>query len=105
MNYLLDTNIISELSKPAPDPNCVAWVASKRGFCHLSSITLSELRYGIERLPEGKRKSLAETKFRFLHNDYQDKVFDFDPPASFEWGRYARNWKRCLERIGGSSLI
>lgn len=97
MNFLLDTNIVSELSKPAPNPTCVAWISSKRGQCHLSSITLAELRYGIERLPEGKRKSAAEAQFRFLAEDYQDKVFEFDAPASFEWGRYAAE----LEAVHG----
>jgi len=57
MTWLLDTNIISETSKPEPDANCVAWLKARRGQCQLSSVTVSELRYGIERMPEGKRKA------------------------------------------------
>src|SRR5437773_12497114 len=60
-----------------------------RGQCSLSTITVVELRYGIERMPEGKRKSAAESEFRFLLQDYAGQFLDFDGPAATEWGRYA----------------
>ena len=39
MTWLLDTNIVSETSKPDPDGNCVAWLKARRGQCLLSAIT------------------------------------------------------------------
>jgi len=87
-SYLLDTNIVSETSKPAPDANCIAWLKSKRGQCRLSSVTVAELRYGIERMPEGKRKAGAESEFQFLCDDFTG-LLEFDGPAAYEWGRYA----------------
>jgi predicted nucleic acid-binding protein len=89
MNYLLDTNIVSETSKLSPDENCVAWLRARRGQCQLSTISLAELRYGIERLPEGKRKAVVEAEFRILCEDYSGCFIDFDGPAAAEWGRYA----------------
>ncbi len=89
MTYLLDTNIVSELTKPIPDPTCVAWMESHRGECVLSVITLSEIRYGIKRLPEGKRKAAAETDFQFLSEDFAGHFLDFDAASAAEWGRYA----------------
>lgn len=89
MTYLLDTNIVSEISKPAPHPNCIGWLEARRGQCALSTITLGELLYGIERLPKGKRKSAAETEFRFLAEDYAGQFLEFDAPSAAEWGRYA----------------
>jgi len=86
--YLLDTNIVSETSKPAPDQNCLAWLQKHKGECHLSTITVAEIRYGIERMPEGKRKSAAEKEWNFLFQDYSGYFFDFDGPAAIEWGRY-----------------
>jgi len=44
MTWLIDTNVISETSKPEPDPNCVAWLKAHCGQCKLSTITLAELR-------------------------------------------------------------
>jgi len=89
MSWLLDTNVVSELTKPAPDPNCEAWLESHAADCSLSTITLAELRWGIERLPEGRKKAEHEKAFQFLMEDYSGRVYDFDGPAAFEWGRLA----------------
>lgn len=88
MTWLLDTNIVSELTKPAPDPVCVIWLEARAADCAISSITLAELRWGIERLPDGKRKADRERDYAFLLEDYQGRFFDFDGPAAAEWGRY-----------------
>jgi toxin FitB len=89
MIWLLDTNIISELTKPAPDPACEAWLEAHASHCALSTISLAELRFGIERLPEGKRKKEKDRDLRFLMEDYGGRFFDFDAASAFEWGRYA----------------
>ena len=57
MSFLLDTNVVSEWMKPHPNPGVVAWLADvdeDRTF--LSVITLTELRYGIERMAGGNRR-------------------------------------------------
>ncbi len=61
MSFLLDTNVVSEWVKPQPNPAVIAWldeVDEDRVF--LSVITLTELRYGIERLAPGKRRKRLE---------------------------------------------
>lgn len=58
MSYLLDTNVVSELRKNAPDPNVIAWydgVPSAQLF--LSVLTLGEIRLGVER---ARRKDPAK---------------------------------------------
>lgn len=47
------------------------------------------MRFGIERLPEGKKRSERERKYSFLLEGFSGKFFDFDGPAAIEWGRYA----------------
>ncbi|HUY13112.1 MAG TPA: type II toxin-antitoxin system VapC family toxin [Terriglobia bacterium] len=57
MSFLLDTNVVSEWMKPHPNPGVVAWLADvdeDRAF--LSVVTLTELRYGIERMAAGHRR-------------------------------------------------
>jgi predicted nucleic acid-binding protein len=98
VTYLLDTNVVSESSKPIPNSKCVAWLQASRGKCVLCAITLAEIRYGIERLPDGKRKSAAETAFQFLIEDYAGQFLDFDESSATEWGRYAAE----LEAAHGS---
>ncbi len=100
MSWLLDTNIVSELAKPAPDERCEAWLEQRAGDCFLSTITLAEIRWGIERLTDGRRQAELERSFQFLTEDYSGRVYDFDAAAAFEWGRlaeeieaqYGANW-------------
>jgi predicted nucleic acid-binding protein len=98
MTYLLDTNVVSETSKPAPDSRCIAWLQAKRGQCVLCVITVAEIRSGIERLPNGKRRTAAETAFQFLTEDYAGHFLEFDGASATEWGRYAA----ALEAAHGS---
>lgn len=58
---VLNTNVISEVFKPAPDPRVVAWLASLTGEVALTAITHAELLAGIQLMPDGQRKrSLAQ---------------------------------------------
>ncbi|HZF00632.1 MAG TPA: PIN domain-containing protein [Methylomirabilota bacterium] len=85
---MLDTNIVSETSKPQPNDNVVKWLQAHRNDCALSAITIAEMRHGIERLPEGKRKTTLEKQFDFLVEDYAEHFYEFDGAAAYEWGRY-----------------
>ena len=58
--YLLDTNIISEFSKERPNQNVIALYEARKNFCAISAITRQELIYGLERMPDGKRKTYIE---------------------------------------------
>jgi predicted nucleic acid-binding protein len=60
---VLDTNVISELTKIRPAPTVLEWFdSSTSGELWLTSIFLAEIHYGIERLPAGTRKAqLANT--------------------------------------------
>jgi predicted nucleic acid-binding protein len=53
MPWLLDTNILSEIRRPRPEPKVVAFIAGNpQDELYLSSVTLAELRFGIELLSE-----------------------------------------------------
>ena len=57
MSFLLDTNVVSEWMKPEPNPGVVSWLAQvDEDRVFLSVITVTELRYGIDRMTAGKRK-------------------------------------------------
>ncbi len=62
MSFLLDTNVVSELVRPRPNPGLIEWLAGRdEDQIFLSVVTLAELRYGIARLPVGRRRrSLAQ---------------------------------------------
>ena len=61
MNFLLDTNAVSEWVKPRPDPGVIEWMESTdEDRIFISVITLAELRCGIERLAAGKSRRRLE---------------------------------------------
>ena len=89
MNWLLDTNVVSELTRDIPSPSVLAWLQNHHGHCFLSTITVAELSYGVERLTTSRRKKELEQALHFLLEDYQGRFFDLDGNIASEWGRYA----------------
>lgn len=87
MNWLLDTNILSELTKPDPFPKLLDWLESQEDNIAISAISIGEMAAGVERLPEGKRRRSLEKSLRFLREDYAGRILDFTEAAAVEWGR------------------
>jgi len=66
VNFLLDTNAVSEWAKPRPNPGLIRWMESAdEDRLFLSVITLAELHYGVERMPAGVRRTRLERWLRF----------------------------------------
>lgn len=87
MNYLLDTCVISELVKPVPNPGVVSWlgsVPSERLF--LCTLTLGEIRKGLTKLPESKRKEQLTAWLDTLLENYQDRLYSIDTTVAQNWG-------------------
>lgn len=53
---ILDTNVVSEVFRPLPEPRVVNWLASLEGDVAITSVTLAELLAGVRRLPDGRRR-------------------------------------------------
>jgi toxin FitB len=99
VNYLLDTNVVSEWVKPVPNAGVVTWLAEvDEDRVFLSVITLTEIRYGIERLPEGRRRErLAAWLAEELPVRFQGRVLDIDHRVAETWGvMMARSEKKGL---------
>lgn len=56
--YLLDTNIISEFLKSAPNMNVISRVEENKNRCAISSTTWNELIFGVQTMPDGKKKDM-----------------------------------------------
>ena len=84
MMLVLDTNVVSELMRPQPDEQVLAWIRGQSlGTMAVTAIPIMEIRYGIGRLPEGVRKGILEAKFRqFLARGFAGQVLPFDEQAA-----------------------
>ncbi|MFN3752387.1 MAG: type II toxin-antitoxin system VapC family toxin [Thiobacillus sp.] len=80
---LLDTNLISEPLRAAPEPRVVAWLdAQPLETLFLSVVTVAELRYGVARLPNGRRrKALVERLETQVLPAFASRILAFDLPA------------------------
>src|SRR6266849_5091329 len=89
VNFLLDTNVVSEWTKPRPDSGVVAWLAeADEDRVFISVITLAELRYGIERMPAGARRNRLDMWVsEQLPARFEARVLSIDTEAADTWGR------------------
>ena len=89
MNYLVDTCALSELIKPMPAPSVVEWFeAAPAATLFVSALALGEIRKGVERLPEGRRRTRIGTWLEVeLPAWFEDRVLPVDRAVADEWGR------------------
>lgn len=66
LTYLLDSNILSEPLKPAPNPGVMAGLQRHRHACSTASVVWHELHYGCDRLPAGAKKQTIADYLRQL---------------------------------------
>lgn len=63
MTFLVDANVLSEATKPEPDPRALAWLKRHEREIAVDPVILGEIRFGIHLLPEGKRRARLERWF------------------------------------------
>ncbi|ODT14034.1 MAG: recombinase [Mesorhizobium sp. SCN 65-12] len=88
MRLLLDTNVLSEVTRPAPDARVLEWLDGldeDRSF--ISVVSIAEIRRGVALMDEGrKREALAEWLTRDLPQRFEQRVLPVDEPVALAWG-------------------
>jgi len=81
---LVDTNVVSELMRPAPAPAVLAWFATQAAAdLFLSAVSEAELRAGAACLPAGRRRdALTEAIDAMVAEDFAGRLLPFDSPAA-----------------------
>lgn len=90
MTYLLDTNVVSELRRPRPDPGVDSWLRrAPTDATYLSVLVLGEVRQGIERLrPRDRAQALVlEDWLESLEAVFADRILTVDRAVAQAWGR------------------
>jgi len=97
MRYLLDTNIISNITKPAPSESLMAWMAEQTDQdLFIASLTVAEIRRGVLEKPAGKRRDQLEAWFAGPEGPqtlFAGRVLPFDEPAALAWARLMADGK------------
>ena len=91
MRYLLDTNIISNITKVSPSDKLLAWMKEQNDDdLYISSLTVAEIRRGIFEKPAGKRRNQLEAWFSGSEGPqalFAGRVLSFDEVAALIWAR------------------
>lgn len=85
---VLDTNVVSELMRAAPDRAVAAWAvnADTQAELHVTALTVAEIRYGIARMPDGRRKQDVMAAANKLLTAFAQRVVPFDLAAAARYG-------------------
>ncbi len=101
MSYLLDTNIISEFRKSSPNPKVLKWINSlPPEALHISVLTIGEIRKGIEKLQDPKRREILRV---WLENElpswFEDRILSINSEVAERWGRIQHEIGRPVSAI------
>jgi predicted nucleic acid-binding protein len=94
--FLLDTNCISEVVRPVPEPRVVKWMESvHEKLLYLSVITLGEIRKGLAGLPSGQRRTRLEAWLEVdLQSRFAGRIVPIDAAVADRWGLIVAEAKR-----------
>lgn len=109
MRYLLDTNVIGNLTKPEPSRSLIAWMADQADDdLFIASLTLAELRKGILEKPAGKRRNQLDSWFGGPQGPqalFAGRILPFDDRAGLAWAELMAKGKASGRPRSGLDMI
>ncbi len=107
--YLLDTNVISNITKPDPSESLSKWMgAQSDGDLFISSLTVAEIRRGILDKPKGKKRERLEAWFAGPEGPqslFKGRILPFDEMAALVWARLISEGRAAGKPRSGLDMI
>ena len=97
MRYLVDANVLSEPTKPVPDPNVIAWLRENERELVVDPIVLGEIRFGIDLLPSGKKRRALDHWFE--HGVRRIACLPWDAATALRWAKLLADLRRSGQGI------
>jgi hypothetical protein len=95
MKFILDTNVLSELTRIKPEKNVMEWFNNcPEDNMYISSITLGEIETGISSLEPGKKQNQLLLWFGSLQNSFKNRILTVDDITAIRWGEIRGSLKR-----------
>lgn len=86
MKYILDTCVVSEFTRPKPEPRVTAWVgAVPEDELAVSALTLGEARFGIARMTPGRRQGELARWLELIERQFAPRVLGVDHDVARRW--------------------
>ncbi|MGO9947245.1 MAG: type II toxin-antitoxin system VapC family toxin [Steroidobacteraceae bacterium] len=98
---ILDTNVLSEVLRPVPEPSVLDWLTNQpRASLFITTVTRGEILYGIRLLADGKRRQgLWDAARKIFDADFADQVLSFDGDAADMFADIAATRRRAGKPI------
>ena len=93
MSFLVDTKVLSEPARRIPEERVVEWLREHESDLYVSTITIGELRRGIERLPDLKRIDQLRIWLQALCECMKGRVLSFNTSTAHAWGQLKAGWE------------
>jgi toxin FitB len=93
VSYLVDTNVFSELTKLQPNPKVISWLRAHEPELYVSTVTIGELRRGIERLEDGTRKTRLREWLSSVCSRMPGRILSFNTATAHVWGQLKAKWE------------
>jgi toxin FitB len=105
--WLLDTNILSELRRPKPERKVLAFIAVQPlGLLYISSATLAEIRFGIERLSDASRRAgLNDWLAHKMRPMFTGRVLEITEDVLFKWRLLVEDGRKAGHTFSQPDLI
>jgi toxin FitB len=105
--WLLDTNILSEIRRPRPEPKVLAFIAAQPlELLYVSTVTPAEIRFGIELLPEVERRSaLNDWLVRKVRPMFEQRVLSITEDIMFKWRLLVEQGRKAGHTFSQPDLI
>jgi hypothetical protein len=107
--YLLDTNIVSNPTKPLPSPSLLAWLAEQDDEdLFIASLTVAEIWRGVRERPTGRRRTQLERWFAGPNGPqsvFAGRILPFDEKAGLIWGRIMAEGTKAGRPRSGLDMI
>jgi toxin FitB len=93
---VLDTNVVSELMRPAPDPKVLHWVGDQVAEdLHVTAVTMAEILHGIELISTGRRRDVLRAAAEKMFGEvFADRVLIFEDRAAHAFSQIASTRRR-----------
>lgn len=93
---ILDTNVVSELMRPAPEARVLRWLDSQAGEdLHVTAVTMAEILYGIELTAAGRRRDVVRSATeKMFEAVFADRILTFEDRAARLFSHIASSRRR-----------
>ncbi len=105
--WLLDTNVLSELRRPRPEPNVEAFVSAQAlDLLYVSVVTLAEIRFGIELISEPSRRAeLNDWLAQRVRPMFEQRILPVSEDVMFKWRLLVEDGRRAGHTFSQPDLI